>query len=222
MSGSEPTTDDEFIYSELAAGADELPFYRSGYRHGCRDERRKVIAELRPIIATLHTIHDHCIDADCDGECAAQMQEDATAAFAKVLGDDWTWETLAASLLAPEGEGIEAPIEKPTQPASPSPEQAREGDDVPTYELGAAGARFVTAEDEPWVNAIIEITVPLDGVSVDDERGVKQDAVGELHAELADVLPDSFAQCVSASHWEDVAPAVGGGTRPHEEGSTNG
>lgn len=169
----------------------------------CRaDERRKVIAELKPWL-------QH------DGNCARRFSIPGTAGTCTCLLD-----ATLASLLAPDagmpnmqGDGP-GPQSQQTEAASPSPEQAREGDDVPTYEMGAAGARFVTAEDEPWVNAIIEIAVPLDGVSVDDERGVKQDAVGELHAELADVLPDSFAQCVSASHWEDV--------RPHEEGSANG
>jgi len=184
------------------------------------DERRKVIAELKGdrsfgivyevICASGAALEARAVDLGCNV---------LEAVADSLLAPEGAMSNMRADAAAPQARHIDTGNDKVLSAdsgekniahnsfASPSPEPAREGDDVPTYELGAAGARFVTAEDEPWVNAIIEITVPLDGVSVDDERGVKLDAVGELHAELADVLPDSFAQCVSSSHWEDVRPA---------------
>jgi hypothetical protein len=178
------------------------------------DERRKVLAELT---------------GACDGSempavlAASRRVRDGRwirgAAATHVLADlmlelerDGWFLVRPASLLAPEGEGDgrndkDRPAESGADKAAitgPSSEPARVGD------------------DEPWVNGIIEITVPLDDVSVDDEPSFKLGVVGELHAELVGALPDSFAQCVSSGRWEDVQPATGGGTRPYEERSAHG
>jgi hypothetical protein len=60
-------------------------------------------------------------------------------------------------------------------------------------------------QPDGWVNAVIEFTVPLDDVSVDDSDEAKQDAVGGVMDRLLDELPqDLLGRCVSAGHWEDA------------------
>ena len=63
----------------------------------------------------------------------------------------------------------------------------------------------MTSEDERWVNAVITITVPMANVDTASSLDAKMAEVVRLHEDLAESLPDSFAECVSESHWEDVS-----------------
>jgi hypothetical protein len=55
-----------------------------------------------------------------------------------------------------------------------------------------------------WVNAVITITVPLEGVSVDSERFAKQKAAGDLLERVVDALPADL-EWVGSCHWEDAS-----------------
>lgn len=56
-----------------------------------------------------------------------------------------------------------------------------------------------------WVNAVIELTVPLYDVTVESSRIAKQEAVSRKFEELLRALPEGFAEMVGAAHWEDVS-----------------
>jgi len=53
---------------------------------------------------------------------------------------------------------------------------------------------------EPWVNAVIELTIALDGLSVDASYTEKQDALSAAMDQFAPPHPN----VVASGHWEDV------------------
>lgn len=58
-----------------------------------------------------------------------------------------------------------------------------------------------------WVNAVIQITIPMDDVSVDASKWEKQEAAGEMLMRVLDALPEDLAQHVASGYWEDVSDA---------------
>ncbi len=60
---------------------------------------------------------------------------------------------------------------------------------------------------EAWVNAVIVLTIPLDGVSVDDGAYAKSDAVARVASRVHESLPDDLQSCVSTGRWEDASDA---------------
>lgn len=58
-----------------------------------------------------------------------------------------------------------------------------------------------------WVNAVIEITVPMDDVPVSASNWRKSDAVAVVMDRVLEALPDDLAQHVASGHWEDATDA---------------
>ena len=56
-----------------------------------------------------------------------------------------------------------------------------------------------------WVNAVIEVTIPLDDVAVTDSGWAKQEAVTRAMDELLNALPPRLQECVSMGMWEDAS-----------------
>ena len=69
--------------------------------------------------------------------------------------------------------------------------------------------------DDAWVNARIEIVVPLD-VPVSANKWVKQEAVGRVMDEYIEALPEGLAEHVVSGSWEDFDPSASPSQRSGE------
>ncbi|HEX6025956.1 MAG TPA: hypothetical protein VFZ00_28450 [Solirubrobacter sp.] len=56
-----------------------------------------------------------------------------------------------------------------------------------------------------WVNAVVEVVVPLDGVTVESTKFEKQEAAGRVAERIAELLPDDMGEFVLAGRWEDMS-----------------
>ena len=56
-----------------------------------------------------------------------------------------------------------------------------------------------------WTNAVITLTVPLDGL--DNSAEAKQDAVADVLSRVIEALPENLGQFVGSATWEDVSDA---------------
>lgn len=144
-----PTADDEFVYSEEAASVHALPFWRSGYRHGCRDERQRVLAELTAeetidwaVTAAYYSRKPHEVGGDwfaLSRDEQVALTSDIEAALKKA----------ASLVLGSEEETIGDPIEKPQQPVEadigPDPAPVGETRDAPWGERAARAIEEGTA-----------------------------------------------------------------------------
>lgn len=67
-----------------------------------------------------------------------------------------------------------------------------------------------TVQTTRWVNAVIEVVVPLDDVAVDAPKWAKQEAAGLVAERIAELLPDDMSEFVLAGRWEDMSDASRG------------
>jgi hypothetical protein len=81
-------------------------------------------------------------------------------------------------------------------------------DDAASNISEAPGAQApATDEPERWVNARVELLIPLDDVSVHSTVWAKQDAAGRAVDRVIEALPANMQEFVMSGSWEDATDA---------------
>lgn len=65
-----------------------------------------------------------------------------------------------------------------------------------------------SAKPQRWVNAVVEVVVPLADVTVESSKFDKQEAAGRVAERIADLLPKDMSEFVLAGRWEDMSDAA--------------
>jgi hypothetical protein len=57
---------------------------------------------------------------------------------------------------------------------------------------------------ETWVNAVVELTVPLDSVTPASSAAEKQEAVAKVLSRVIESVPEGLGQFIGSAHWEEA------------------
>ncbi len=62
----------------------------------------------------------------------------------------------------------------------------------------------MTRDDDDWVNGVITLTIPLEGVTPDSPASEKAGALELLHDDFWAALGPQWHDAVSSARWEDA------------------